>query len=49
MLTANYVGNQTIDVREAEPQAPAAGMVQIKVAYAGICGTDLHILLGHMD
>ncbi|WP_120338848.1 zinc-dependent alcohol dehydrogenase [Cryobacterium soli] len=49
MFTASYVGNQTIDVREAEPAAPAAGMVQIKVAYAGICGTDLHILHGHMD
>jgi (R,R)-butanediol dehydrogenase/meso-butanediol dehydrogenase/diacetyl reductase len=49
VLTANYVGNQTIEVREAEPQEPAAGMVQIKVAYAGICGTDLHILHGHMD
>jgi (R,R)-butanediol dehydrogenase/meso-butanediol dehydrogenase/diacetyl reductase len=49
VLTANYVGNQTIEVREAEPHEPAAGMVQIKVAYAGICGTDLHILHGHMD
>ena len=49
MLTAHYVGNQTIEVREGVPQAPAAGMVQIKVAYAGICGTDLHILHGHMD
>jgi len=49
VFTASYVGNQTIDVREAEPAAPAAGMVQIKVAYAGICGTDLHILHGHMD
>ena len=49
MFTASYVGNQTIDVSEAEPVSPAAGMVQIKVAYAGICGTDLHILHGHMD
>jgi len=49
VFTASYVGNQTIDVREAEPAAPSAGMVQIKVAYAGICGTDLHILHGHMD
>ncbi|MCK9355877.1 MAG: alcohol dehydrogenase catalytic domain-containing protein, partial [Dehalococcoidia bacterium] len=21
----------------------------MKVAYAGICGTDVHIFLGHMD
>ena len=49
MLTANYVGDQTIEVRQADAQAPPAGAVQIKVAYAGICGTDLHILHGHMD
>ena len=49
MLTANYIGHNTIDVREAEPTAPGTGMVQIKVAYAGLCGTDLHILHGHMD
>ena len=49
MLTANYVGDQTIEVRQADAQAPPAGSVQIKVAYAGICGTDLHILHGHMD
>ena len=29
--------------------APAAGEVQVRVAYCGICGTDLHIYLGHMD
>lgn len=49
MLTANYVGNRTIAIREAEPVAPGPGQVQIKVAYAGICGTDLHILHGNMD
>jgi 2-desacetyl-2-hydroxyethyl bacteriochlorophyllide A dehydrogenase len=49
VLTANYVGDQTIEVRQADAQAPPAGAVQIKVAYAGICGTDLHILHGHMD
>jgi (R,R)-butanediol dehydrogenase/meso-butanediol dehydrogenase/diacetyl reductase len=49
VLTANYVGDRTIDVRSGVPEAPAAGMVQIKVAYAGLCGTDLHILHGHMD
>lgn len=27
---------------------PAAGEVQVEVAYAGICGTDLHILHGAM-
>ena len=23
--------------------------MQLEVAYVGICGTDLHILAGHMD
>ncbi len=33
--------------REAPP--PGSDEVQIDVAYCGICGTDLHIYLGHMD
>lgn len=49
MLTANYVGDATIDIRAAEPVAPASGEVQIRVAYTGLCGTDLHILHGTMD
>jgi (R,R)-butanediol dehydrogenase/meso-butanediol dehydrogenase/diacetyl reductase len=49
MLTANYVGNHTIDIGESTPVAPGAGQVQIEVAYAGICGTDLHVLHGAMD
>ena len=32
---------------EAKP--PAAGEVTIRVAFNGICGTDLHIVQGHMD
>ncbi|GAB3535092.1 alcohol dehydrogenase catalytic domain-containing protein [Arthrobacter tecti] len=49
MLSANYVGGRTVEVREVAPLPPAPGQVQIKVAYVGICGTDLHILHGHMD
>jgi (R,R)-butanediol dehydrogenase/meso-butanediol dehydrogenase/diacetyl reductase len=49
VLTASYVGDRTITVAEAEPTAPSAGQVQIKVAYTGLCGTDLHILHGNMD
>ncbi len=49
MLTASYVGDHTISVNEAEPVAPAPGQVQIKVAYTGLCGTDLHIMHGNMD
>jgi len=49
MLTAQYTGNRTITVAELEPTPPAAGQVQIRVAYTGLCGTDLHILHGNMD
>ncbi|MFG3340858.1 zinc-binding dehydrogenase [Glycomyces sp. NPDC048151] len=49
MLAAQYAGNRTMTVGEAEPSPPAPGEVQIAVAYNGICGTDLHILSGHMD
>jgi 2-desacetyl-2-hydroxyethyl bacteriochlorophyllide A dehydrogenase len=49
VLTANYVGDRTIDIREATPTPPAPGQVQIEVAYNGICGTDLHIFHGSMD
>lgn len=46
---ATYNGNQTIQVGECHPQAPGPGEVRIHVAYCGVCGTDLHIFLGHMD
>lgn len=49
MLTANYVGDRTIEIREADAEPPADGQVQIEVAYTGLCGTDLHILHGSMD
>lgn len=49
MLTVNYVGDRTLDVRTAEPTPPPTGHVQIRVAYTGLCGTDLHILHGNMD
>lgn len=49
MKAAYYEGNQKIRVGECIPVAPKAGEVQIKVSYAGICGTDLHIYHGQMD
>ena len=44
-----YLGDARIDVREAAAEPPAAGQVQIRVAYVGLCGTDLHIVHGAMD
>jgi len=49
MLTAQYTGNRTITVAELPPTPPARGEVQIRVAFTGLCGTDLHILHGNMD
>ncbi len=49
MLAAQYVAGQGIEVAEVEPRSPGPGEVQVEVAYVGICGTDLHILAGHMD
>lgn len=49
MLTAKYVGERTLTVEEAEPDAPRPGEVRIAVAYVGICGTDLHVFHGDMD
>jgi 2-desacetyl-2-hydroxyethyl bacteriochlorophyllide A dehydrogenase len=49
MRAAFYEGNQTIRVGACTPVRPAAGHVQIRVSYCGICGTDLHIFHGAMD
>ena len=49
MLTASYIGDRQIEVREASATDPAPGEVQIAVAYTGLCGTDLHIFHGNMD
>jgi (R,R)-butanediol dehydrogenase/meso-butanediol dehydrogenase/diacetyl reductase len=46
---ALYAGNQTIISGACTPVPPREGEVQIKVAYGGICGTDLHIYHGAMD
>lgn len=46
---AVYRGNKTFSLETKDVGPPGPGEVQIRVAYCGICGTDLHIYLGHMD
>ncbi|MBM7068856.1 zinc-binding dehydrogenase [Actibacterium sp. 188UL27-1] len=46
---AIYRGDQKFSVEPVTVPAPGPGEVQVDVAYCGICGTDLHIYLGHMD
>lgn len=49
MRAATYDAPRQVSVRDYEPVPPAAGQVQIRVAYVGLCGTDLHIFHGDMD
>jgi (R,R)-butanediol dehydrogenase / meso-butanediol dehydrogenase / diacetyl reductase len=44
-----YSGNKTFEIRDGEQQEPGAGEVRLKVAYCGVCGTDVHIYHGNMD
>lgn len=49
MLSARYVGDRAIETADIAVSPPAAGEVQVRVAYTGLCGTDLHIVHGSMD
>jgi 2-desacetyl-2-hydroxyethyl bacteriochlorophyllide A dehydrogenase len=44
-----YKGNKTFSVIEKDMEQPAGDEVRIKVAYSGVCGTDVHIYHGMMD
>ena len=48
MKAAYYAGNRRVEVGECKVQSPGPGEVRIDVAYCGVCGTDLHIFMGHM-
>lgn len=46
---AMYNGAGDVGLAQVTVSAPAAGEVQVAVAYTGICGTDVHIFHGDMD
>src|ERR1035437_6759243 len=46
MQAVFFEGNRTLRVGESVAVEPGAGQVQIRVAYCGICGTDLHLFHG---
>ncbi len=46
MKAVVYEGANTIAVREMAVPTPEPGWVNVKVSYAGICGTDLNIYQG---
>jgi len=46
MLSVVVEQPNKIDVQERPKPEPAAGEVRVRVRYAGICGSDVHILHG---
>ena len=44
-----YTGDHELSRVDLPVTPPAAGEVQVAVAYTGLCGTDLHIVHGAMD
>ncbi|WP_431074250.1 zinc-dependent alcohol dehydrogenase [Microbacterium phyllosphaerae] len=49
MQSVSYIGSGRVEVADRPTEAPAAGEVQLAVAFTGLCGTDLHIIHGSMD
>lgn len=49
MKATQYQGNQTFSIIDKKVEEPAKDEVRIKVAYVGVCGTDVHIYHGMMD
>lgn len=49
MQSVSYIGSGRVEVAERPTEAPAAGEVQLAVAFTGLCGTDMHIIHGSMD
>ncbi|MDH3668963.1 MAG: alcohol dehydrogenase catalytic domain-containing protein [Paracoccaceae bacterium] len=49
ITAAYYRGGKTFSVERTPPQAPGPGEAAIRVAYCGICGTDMHVFHGNMD
>lgn len=49
MQAAYYKRNKIVEVGDCVVRPPDPGDVRIDVAFCGVCGTDLHIFLGHMD
>ncbi|WP_136440435.1 zinc-dependent alcohol dehydrogenase [Pacificoceanicola onchidii] len=46
---AVYRGDRTFSVETKTAPAPGPGEVSVRIAYCGICGTDLHVFHGNMD
>ena len=49
MKACVYADLEKVEVVDIDLPSAGPDEVLIKVARAGICGTDLHIFMGHMD
>ena len=49
MRAVRYAGAGIVEPVEEVASNPGPGEVQVRVAYTGLCGTDLHIVQGAMD
>lgn len=49
MKSLLYTGNKTFKIKDGEKLELQPGEVRLKVAYCGVCGTDVHIYHGNMD
>ncbi len=49
IAAARYRGNKTFTVDQVPTPVPRAGEVAVRIAYCGICGTDMHVYHGNMD
>ncbi len=49
ITAAHYRGDKTFVVEQIAATPPGAGEARIRIAYCGICGTDMHVYHGNMD
>lgn len=49
MKAAYYSGDKSFTIKNDQPKEPGPGDARIKIAFCGICGTDLHVFHGAMD
>ena len=46
---AFYRGDKTFAVEQTSAPAPGSNEVAVRIAFCGICGTDMHVYHGNMD
>lgn len=49
ITAARYRGDRTFTVDRTQAAPPGPGEVRVRIAYCGICGTDMHVFHGNMD